>query len=126
MKPFETKNNLLKPVSATSRYQQHGSPCLHEPVWLLTIAKNRLSQTLQATVFNVVNSARKMSTYLGIMSTMSGRLSTNSGNDCQPHLEKSRKLSTEIRKRQSLLKRRRQEPVYWSFLRLFQLCADCQ
>ena len=25
-----------------------------------------------------------------------------------------------------LLKRRRQEPVYWSFLRLFQLCADCQ
>ena len=53
----------------------------------------------RATVFNVVNSARKMSTYLGIMSTMSGRLSTNSGNDCQPHLEKSRKLSTEIRKR---------------------------
>ena len=106
MKPFETKNNLLKPVSATSRYQQHGSPCLHEPVWLLTIAKNRLSLTLQATVFNVVNSARKMSTYLGIMSTylgimstMSGRLSTNSGNDCQPHLEKSRKLSTEIRKK---------------------------
>ena len=99
MKPFETKNNLLKPVSVTSRYQQHGSPCLHEPVWLLTIAKNRLSLTLQATVFNVVNSARKMSTYLGIMSTMSGRLSTNSENDCQPHLEKSRKLSTEIRKR---------------------------
>ena len=54
----------------------------------------------RATVFNVVNSARKMSTYLGIMSTMSGRLSTNSGNDCQPHLEKSRKLSTKIRKRQ--------------------------
>jgi len=72
----------------------------------ITFKKNILSFSLKKTpaeacvlaVFNVVNSAGKMSTYLGIMSTMSGRLSTNSENDCQPHLEKSRKLSTEIRK----------------------------
>ena len=89
MKPFETKNNLLKPVSATSRYQQHGSPCLHEPVWLLTIAKKQIIPNFAGDSFqrcqlsqenvnlfrNNVNNVRK------VVNSFRKRLSATSGKE---------------------------------------------
>jgi hypothetical protein len=53
-----------------------------------------------AVFFIVVNTFRKMTTFSGKVSTITGKCQLVQKNDCQPHQEKEQKLSTKIRKRQ--------------------------
>ena len=54
---------------------------------------------LQKELSASVNTSRKKTTFIGKWSTLPGNRQLVQENDCQPHQEKSRKLSTEIRKR---------------------------